>query len=111
MLGESFSMHNGGRLSVYDLFSSLEPDAVDELLCALALEQAQLKMQGNPDLFYDNLPENLMNTFDPLNFAMTENSLSLLWQTYSLGPYVSGSFRFDIPYSQIADKINTEYLP
>ena len=111
MLAETFDVQNGGRMSVFTLFSSMDEQAVLDLIREKVLDIAQRKLDAQPDLYFENYETLLMDSFDPLCFALTDSGLTLYWQTYTIGPYVSGVQRFDIPYDELAGSMDEQWMP
>ncbi len=111
MLAETFDASNGGRLSVFTLFSSMEQQEVLTFIRGKVLPIAKRKLEAQPDLYYENYEELLMDAFDPLCFAMTDTGLTLYWQTYAIGPYVSGVQRFDISYEELDGVMDAQWMP
>lgn len=111
MLAETFDASNGGRLSVFTLFSSMEQQEVLSFIRGKVLSLAKRKLEAQPDLYYENYEELLMDAFDPLCFALTDTGLTLYWQTYAIGPYVSGVQRFDISYEDLDGVMDAQWMP
>lgn len=111
MLAETFSAENGGRMSIYDLFPDLGAEEVSALVESLVLPLARQRMEAEPGLYYAEYETLLMQTFDPLCFALTEEGVTFFWQTYSIGPHVSGVQGFDIPYADLDGSIDPKWLP
>lgn len=111
MLAETFDAQNGGRMSVFTLFSSMSEQDVLELIRQKVVSIAKRKLDAQPDLYYENYETLLMDAFDPLCFALTDTGLTLYWQTYTIGPYVSGVQRFDIPYEELQGSMDAQWMP
>ena len=77
----------------------------------LVVSIAKRKLDAQPDLYYENYETLLMDAFDPLCFALTDTGLTLYWQTYTIGPYVSGVQRFDIPYEELQGSMDAQWMP
>ena len=110
MLAETFDAANGGRMSVFTLFSAMEEQDVLGLIHHKVAALAERRMETQPDLYYENYRELLADTFDPLCFALTDTGLTLYWQTYSIGPFVSGVQRCDIPYEELEGKMDEQWM-
>ena len=39
------------------------------------------------------------------------SGLTLYWQTYAIGPYVSGVQRFDISYEELDGVMDAQWMP
>ena len=111
MLAETFSAENVGRMSIYDLFPDLSVEETSDLVESLVLPLARQRADAEPDLYFAEYETLLMQTFDPLCFALTAEGLTLFWQTYAIGPFVSGVQQFDIPYADFEGQIDPQWLP
>lgn len=77
LLPETFSMENGGKMSIYDLFPGEEnafmPKLTELVLTGLKAQSAVLLDQG--------FEANAMARLQPTDFVLTEDGVTLWWQS------------------------------
>ncbi len=96
-------------LSLADLLpGAQDPRALILELAAPLIEQ---RAAARPDDFYENYREAMDQTWQDEDFYLTKDSLGLIFQQYSLGPYTSGAMTFEIPLAQLGENLAEELRP
>ncbi len=95
---ESFDAQSGGRLLLGDLFTAEESEYLPRLLDAV-----RAQMADNGIDYYEDASTTLEQVFDPVNFALEEDSLLLFFNTSEIAPYASGFQEFRLPWTDLAD--------
>lgn len=105
ILPETFSMENGGKMSLYDLFPG-EEGAFMPKLTELVL--GGLKLQSAVQLSRD-FEQNAMARLQPTDFVLTETGLTLWWQS---GTISEGQPAFvSLPYASLDGLLDARWLP
>lgn len=105
ILPETFSMENGGKMSLYDLFPG-EESAFMPKLTELVL--GGLKLQSAVQLSR-HFEQNAMARLQPTDFVLTETGLTLWWQS---GAISEGKPAFvSLQYSALEGLLDARWLP
>lgn len=103
---ETFDVASQGRLLLSDLLTVPQEEAVGRLM-ALVWEQ----MEGQDGALWQvSDPEQLEQLFDPLNFALTDDSLVVFFEGAQLSVQSVGLPRFDLPLESLSDLLRPEYV-
>lgn len=54
------------------------------------LKQINNQIAQNPDIYFGNTCNLVLNTFNPKNFYLTSNGIAIYFQQYDIAPYSSG---------------------
>jgi len=100
---DTFLAATGERVGLYDLFAVGEAEYLPFLQEFLAAE-----LSKQPDLYYENAPQQVAQLFDPAHFYLTDEGLTLYFQMYDVAPYAAGVPTFTLPYSELADLLRPE---
>ena len=109
IMSETFDLSEGTRITADTLFTADEKEytaRIKEYILSEMNERAQEEYSP----YYDNYADLLEATYNKESFVLTENGLRVYFQVYDLAPYAGGSIQFDIPYANIADILNPEYI-
>ena len=106
---ETFDIATQGRLLLGNLFTVSEEEYLARLQdMILALMSKRETEDGI--YYYDSAREDLLNLLDPMDFALTEDSLLIFFDVYALAPYAAGPQQFYLPLADLADIIKPQYL-
>lgn len=106
---ETFSMQNGGRLSIADVFSVSQSDYLALLYAEVERQIGKRSTAGEE--FFENYSSLLRSTFDLNDFYLTPKGIGMIYQPYSLAPYSSGNPTFEILFSQLGDALTEDLRP
>ena len=76
----------------------------------LILAQMDQKETESGVFYFDFAREQLMTLHDPMDFALTDDSLLIFFDEYALAPYAAGLQHFYLPLSDLADILNPLYF-
>ena len=110
---ESFDAQTGALITADDLFS-VPFDTAAEALKPQITEMMDARGQETGmggDMYYPNAKEDLFSLWDKKDFYLTETSLVLVWQSYSLAPYAAGIQLFEIPFDKLDSVIDLKWIP
>lgn len=99
---DNWDMQTGKRLEMADLFkpgTDYSAAVIEEMI-----KIAEIEYANNEYLYFDNYKELISKNFDPKNFNMTPNTLSVYFQQYAIAPYSSGIIVFELPYASVGAK-------
>lgn len=101
ILGESWVLRDGDfyLLSLEDCFE--EPEKAKTAIRDLIKQQAAEKAKTEDGYYFENYEELLDSAWSEGDFYFTENALCVVYQEYSLGPYLSGAQVFELPLAQL----------
>ncbi|MBQ4578168.1 MAG: DUF3298 domain-containing protein [Clostridia bacterium] len=105
---ETFDVASQGRLLLGDLFTVAEEEYLPRLRDMMVARMDQLETEGVV-LYYDFAREQLTELLDPMDFALTEDSLLLFFDVYALAPYAAGPQQFYLPLTDLADILKPQY--
>ncbi|MDP4109458.1 MAG: DUF3298 domain-containing protein [Bacillota bacterium] len=102
---ETFDMSNGGLMNLSDIFSVSSdvylPIIYDEVITQIESPNAK---PGKADLF-ENYKELVKSSFDPADFYLTPDGITVFYQLYSIAPYAAGAQYYTIPYDKFEGKL------
>ena len=105
ILPETFSMENGGKMSLYDLFPAGESAFMPKLT---ELVLGGLKLQSAVQLRRD-FEQNAMARLQPTDFVLTDTGLTLWWQS---GAISEGQPAFvSLQYAALDGLLDARWLP
>jgi hypothetical protein len=96
---DSWNLETGHRIELKDLFKRGEN--YRELILKQILLLADIQMKENPLIYFENYRSLLVKYFNPDSFNLNPDTLSVYYQQYEIGPYVSGIIVFNIPYESL----------
>lgn len=106
---ETFDLATQGRLLLGNLFTVPE-DVYLPRLQDMILAQMDKRETEEGIYYYETAREQLSNLLEPMNFALTEDSLLLFFDPYALAPYAAGPQHFYLALSDLADIVKPQYL-
>lgn len=62
------------------------------------LKQINIQIQKEPDIYFENTCQLVLESFNPKNFYLTPNGIVIYFQQYDIAPYSSGIRTFLINY-------------
>ena len=65
-------------------------------------------MADNGIDYYEDASATLDQVFDPVNFALEEDSLLLFFNTSEIAPYAAGFQEFRLPWTDLADILSDD---
>lgn len=71
---------------------------------------AQIDAQNIGDLLFEDYADYIYDGVQDGFWYITENGLSIIYNEYQIGPYASGSFTFTVPFDEIKDYIDDEWI-
>ena len=60
------------------------------------LKQINDQISKEPDIYFDNTCNLVLDTFNPESFYLTQNGIVIYFQQYDVAPYSSGIREFNI---------------
>ena len=106
---ETFDVASQGRLLLGDLFTVSEDEYLSRLKDLILPQMDKLETDSGV-LYFDYAREELMTLLDPMDFALTGDSLLIFYNEYALAPYAAGLQHFYLPLSDLADILNPLYF-
>ena len=106
---ETFDVATQGRLLLNNLFTVSE-DVYLARLQDMILAQMDQKETENGVLYFDDAREQLLNLLDPMDFALTEDSLLIFYNVYALAPHAAGPQQFYLPLSELSDILKPQWV-
>lgn len=101
VIGDTFDLSDGKRLSLGDLFSVPEEEytkRLQEEMIALAGTDPDLKEQ-----LFEGYEQSIPEYFDPDNFYLTDEDLVIFYQPYDIAPWAAGVPTFKLPLEGLKD--------
>lgn len=101
VIGDTFDLTDGSRLSLGDLFSVPEEEYMNRLLgemIALAAEDPDLK-----ERLYEGFEQSIPEYFNPEHFYLTDTDLVIFYQPYDIAPWAGGVPIFNLPMEGLKD--------
>ncbi len=102
--GLTFDSRTGKPLMLEDIVEDMEEASAAVLEFLLK----ETKKEQYSDAFFDNYEEELPKLFSEDTWYFGEDGFHIIANTYSIAPYVAGSFDFVIPYAE-ADFLKPEF--
>lgn len=108
----TYSSTTGARLTLDDLFDVDNSVYMPRLHAEIkkCIDAEKLSAAEGEFPYYDNYADILTaNTFTD-KWYLTDDALCLIYDTYEIGPYAAGIFTFTLPYSLIADILESSQV-
>jgi hypothetical protein len=96
---DNWDLQTGHRIEMKALFKRGEN--YRELVLTQILQLADIEMKEDPFIYFENYKSLIVKYFNPNNFYLNPDTLSVYYQQYEIGPYVSGIIVFNIPYESL----------
>ncbi len=87
---QNWNLFQGTMIQLADLFPNNPYFMID------ILKEINLQIAKEPEIYFDNTCNLVLETFNPENFYLTPNSIVIYFQQYDIAPYSSGIRTFDI---------------
>ncbi|NLJ59164.1 MAG: DUF3298 and DUF4163 domain-containing protein, partial [Tissierellia bacterium] len=95
----TWELWNGTNLSLRNFFKP-GTDYRDFIIEEIT-RQADRNNRQDPYLYFDDYRSLIIKNFNEDSFYLTPEGITIYYQQYDIGPYVSGIIEFTIPYSLI----------
>lgn len=103
---ETFDVASQGRLLLTDLFAVSTEEALSALMATVWTQ-----MEARSDtVWLVSDAEQLERLYDPLDFALTDDSLVVFFGDSQLAAHAAGEQRFDLPLSGLSHLLRPEYV-
>jgi len=99
---DNWDLQTGKRVEMQDLFkpgTDYKKSVIEQII-----KIADKEYTENPYIYFDNYKELIVKYFDPKSFNLNPKTLSVYYQQYDIGPYVSGIIVFELPYAMVGAK-------
>ena len=106
---ENFDIATQGRLLLGNLFTVSEEEYLIRLQ-DMVLAQMDKRETEDGIRYFESAREQPLSLLDPMDFALTEDSLLLIFNVYALAPYAAGPQYFYLPLSNLTDIVKPQYL-
>ena len=98
-VSDNWDLQTGRYIELEDLFRSGEN--YREMIIAEIIKIAEKEMADDPYIFFDDYKKLIVEYFNEESFNLNPKTLSIYYQQYDIGPYVSGIVVFEIPYETL----------
>ena len=110
-LGDVFRVADGAKLLFEDVFTVTYDEAVAKLTPIIHKQMDDFTAaNGLDNAYYENAKQELFSMWETDDFYLTDESLVLIWQAYSIAPYAAGIQEFSIPLADIADIVDAQWI-
>lgn len=103
---ETFDVASQGRLLLGDLFTVGQAEAVGAVMAQV---WAQMEAQSDT-VWLVSAEEQLEQMYDPLDFALTDDSLVVFFGDSQLTAHAAGEQRFELPLAELSHLLRPEYV-
>lgn len=101
----NFDLTTGKQLT----FSSLTADRA--ALEARLTDAIAAQIAADPDSYYPDAANQLDGLVTEGGWYFSDDGLTVLCEPYSLAPFAAGVLRFTVPYEDLADLLDAQWLP
>jgi len=98
-LADTFDVRTGEKLALSDILGGTKEQALEKVYQTV-LAQIQQKQGTDQAVWYENYQEDVRKSYTKEDFILTENSLLVYYQLYTIAPYAAGFQKFEIPLTQ-----------
>jgi len=110
-LGDVFRIADGAKLLFEDVFTVTYDEALAKLTPIIHKQMDDFTAaNGLDNAYYENAKQELFSMWETDDFYLTDESLVLIWQAYSIAPYAAGIQEFSIPLADIADIVDAQWI-
>ena len=102
MRADSFVTESGARLKLAEVWG-LDAEATLTEIYSVVAEQIRVERETDAFGYYDDYEEFYREYYDPNDFALTAEGLTVFYQPYTISPYAAGIPRFVIPFKQLPE--------
>ncbi|MVB11486.1 hypothetical protein CAFE_22020 [Caprobacter fermentans] len=96
---DTFSLKSGRRFSLSHFFAPGQN--YRRVVASKILRQAEENMRQNPGIYFDDYKHLILKYFNPENYYLTPDGVTIYYQQYEIAPYASGIVTFMIPYDSL----------
>jgi hypothetical protein len=102
MKAANFVVESGVRLRLAEVWGKNAGPTMSEVYAIIA---QQIEGQRGTDSFgyYDDYQDFYREFYDPDDFVITPNGLTVFYQPYTISPYAAGIPQFNVPFEQFPD--------
>lgn len=101
----NFELSTGRQLTLSDL------TADRAALTARLTEAVAAEIAADPDSYFPGAADQLDGLVTDDNWCFTDEGLTVLFDPYVLAPFAAGVLRFTVPYDQLSDLLDAQWLP
>ena len=106
---ETYGVESQGRLLLANLFTVSEDEYLARLRDMIVAQMDRNETE-NGVYYFDFARDQLLSLLDPMDFALTEDSLLIFFDEYALAPYAAGLQHFYLPLSELSDILDTQWV-
>ncbi len=106
---ETYGVESQGRLLLANLFTVSEDEYLARLRDMIVAQMDRNETE-NGGYYFDFAREQLLSLLDPMDFALTEDSLLIFFDEYALAPYAAGMQHIYLPLSELSDILDTQWV-
>ncbi|MCX7615350.1 MAG: DUF3298 and DUF4163 domain-containing protein [Clostridiales bacterium] len=97
---ETFQMSNGGLMNLSDVFS-VPKDTYLNMIFKEVISQIEAPgSKTDRSNYFENYKGLVKSSFDPADFYLSPEGITVFYQLYSIAPYAAGVQYFTIPYDK-----------
>lgn len=98
-ISNTWEICTGENIYLYNFF---EPNTnYTRILIQEIIQQAEKNLIENQLIYFEDYRELITTLFNPNNFYMSPNGITIYYHQYDIGPYSTGIVEFTIPYEKI----------
>ena len=113
--GQSLAAYNfdkeGGLITADRLFG-MEFAGYSEKLRTLVLnrvDNASAEEQAQYGGYFEGWRDDMMEYWQPADFLITDDGITIFWQEYAIAPYAAGMPQFDLSWEELGDMLAEEW--
>lgn len=95
----NWDLITGQPIEMEDLFEASED--YSRIVITQIINLANQQFRKNENIYFDDYKELIIKYFNPSHFNLNPEGITVYYQQYEIGPYVSGIITFDIPYNRL----------
>ena len=113
--GQSLAAYNfdkeGGLITADRLFGMDHAEYSQRLrtLVLNKVDNASTDEQAQYDGYFEGWRDNMMDYWQPDDFLITDDGITIFWQEYAIAPYAAGMPRFDLSWEELEDMTAEEW--
>lgn len=107
--GDTWDLAAGYPIPLGDFFPARSP--WKRQLMALAAEEIQRQERAGMAQYHLRRPQDLRRRFNPQNYYLTQEGLTVFFPMYAIAPAMEGIPAFTIPYAQLGEGAFTRLRP
>ena len=95
--GNTFDLNTGEILGLHDILDLKEESAKNYVFEAI---EAELKKTESKEIYYEDALETYQDVYNFKDFYLEDDHIVIFFQSYAIGPYVSGMPSFELDYPE-----------